>query len=66
MRAIAEDWDVVGADLSSGARKETDQYDRPQITVSKKFGALDQPGIRAFSWLAEHRVSAADGRTLLT
>lgn len=55
MRMIAEDWKVVGPDLGAGTRLETDQYGRPQITVSERFGALDQPEVRqrAFLWLAE-------------
>ena len=55
MQMIAEDWNVVEADLGAGARLETDQHGRPQIIVSEKFGALDQPEVRqrAFPWLAE-------------
>jgi hypothetical protein len=55
MRAIAEDWDVVRADLGGGVRLGTNQYSQPQIIVSEKFGPLDQPDVRrrAFPWLAE-------------
>lgn len=58
MRAVAEQWEQVQAELGGNAQLVgTD--DRPQIRSSRSFGDLEKPEVRkaAFAWLSE-RVNA--------
>ncbi|MBN9216514.1 MAG: hypothetical protein J0I79_01045 [Mesorhizobium sp.] len=53
MQAIVEDWENVKLELEDAAEVVQDKYGRPKIMISRRFGSLDDPTIRAqaFHWL---------------
>ncbi len=55
MRAIADEWDTVKAELGGSARLIEKEDGRPRMVDSLDTGPLGQPEVRklAFAWLTE-------------